>query len=43
MFKLRILDEILKMAAFSAGSVMAVLLLCEYILKPLWHIITQGQ
>lgn len=37
--RINVLDEILRMAAFAAGSLLAVLLLCEYVLKPIWHII----
>jgi hypothetical protein len=39
MFRLRVLEEIVKMAGFGAASLIAVLLLCEYVLKPLWHLI----
>lgn len=39
MIKLRVFDEIIKMAGFGFISLLAVLLLCEFILKPLWHLI----
>ena len=35
----RFIDEIIKMAAMSAVFVIAGGALCEYVLKPLWHII----
>ncbi len=37
--RVNVLDEILRIAAFAAGSLLAVLLLCEFILKPIWHVI----
>ena len=39
MFKIRILDEIVRGGAFVAASLVAVLIICEYVLKPLWHLI----
>lgn len=33
------LDEIIKIIAMSAVSVFGAVVLCEYILKPIWHII----
>ena len=37
------IDEIIKMAAMAAASVIASGAMCEYVLKPLWHIIINGQ
>jgi hypothetical protein len=37
------IDEIIKMAVMAIVSVIAAGALCEYVLKPLWHIIKNSQ
>ena len=42
MFRLKLLDELLKIAATVAMAIVTGFALCEYILKPLWHIVLKN-
>lgn len=39
MVRIKIANDLLRMVLFAAASLLAVLLICEFILRPLWHIL----
>ena len=43
MFKLKLLDELVKMTATVVAAVLTGGALCEYLLKPLWHVLIENR
>ncbi len=41
MFNLKFINDLFIMGLFAIGSLFIVLAFCEFILKPLWHLIIQ--
>ena len=42
MFRLKLLDDFFKIIATAVAAIIAGYVLCEYLLKPLWHVLAKN-